>query len=121
MNGVKSNIHHYRHHKQIFHNHTTTCFTPTSSRSGNNSRNASLCQRQLHHSIARLCCSISLRSEKVVSNHRPLISRAHYCGGITIKPYWEKSRSKVKARGRLKRSITAKLMASAKEKSLSVY
>src|SRR6266446_145928 len=44
-----------------------------------------------------------------------------YCAGNTVKPYWAKSRSKVKARRIANRSITAKLMASAKEKSLSSY
>ena len=46
---------------------------------------------------------------------------ANYCIGSTVKPYWAKSRSKLKARRMAKRSITVKLRASAKEKSLSVY
>src|SRR5262245_5351295 len=45
----------------------------------------------------------------------------YYCTGSTVKPYWAKSRSKLKARRRAKRFITAKLVQSGKEKSLSVY
>ncbi len=47
--------------------------------------------------------------------------RRPYVAVSTVKPYWAKSRSKVKARRISNRSITAKLVASAKEKSLSVY
>jgi hypothetical protein len=47
--------------------------------------------------------------------------RLPYVAVSTVKPYCAKSRSKVKAKRISKRSITAKLMASAKEKFLSSY
>jgi hypothetical protein len=44
-----------------------------------------------------------------------------YAGLRTMSPYWVKLRSKVKAWVMPRRSMTAKLVASVKEKFLSVY
>ena len=45
----------------------------------------------------------------------------YYWVESTVRPYWAKCRSKVKAAGIRSLSITAKLAASVREKSLSVY
>ena len=51
----------------------------------------------------------------------PMMGESNYCAESTLKPYWAKCRSKVKAEEIRSRSITAKLAASVREKSLSVY